>query len=123
MGFMPISRCRSIAPPRWYHLQDEISRGVVGRLVIRKEVRQTQVSRGEHLLVYVSKGEHEYTPAIERLGIGMQARREQVTAELIRRFLAREQEFASRARQESRNGEREAVEAIERFTDELVRAK
>jgi uncharacterized protein (TIGR00661 family) len=173
---------------------------VVGA-VIRKEVRQMQPSRGEHLLVYVSKGENEYTPEIERalleldcpvrvyggpaeghrgniefkpirnlafiedlascravfattgnqllgevihfgkpmlgmpidcleqrlnaaqierMGIGMQVSRKRVTAELLRSFLAREGEFAKNARREARNGEREAVEAIERFSAELV---
>jgi len=33
--------------------------------VIRQEVRQTQPTRGEHLLAYFSKAEHEYTPQIE----------------------------------------------------------
>jgi len=33
--------------------------------VIRQEVQQVIPSRGEHLLVYFSKAEHEYTPQIE----------------------------------------------------------
>ena len=34
--------------------------------VIREAVRQVEPTRGEHLLVYVSQGESEYTPSIER---------------------------------------------------------
>ncbi len=34
--------------------------------VMRREVRETEPRDGEHLLVYLSMGEHEYTPRIER---------------------------------------------------------
>lgn len=34
--------------------------------VIRQEVRRTTPSRGEHLLVYLTPGEHELTPALEQ---------------------------------------------------------
>lgn len=43
---------------------------VVGA-VIREEVRRVTPTRGEHLLVYMSKGEHEYTPQIERALAGL----------------------------------------------------
>lgn len=33
---------------------------------IREEVRRVEPVRGEHLLVYIAKGEHEFTPQIER---------------------------------------------------------
>jgi uncharacterized protein (TIGR00661 family) len=169
--------------------------------VIREEVRRIQPSRGQHLLVYVSKGEHEFTPEIEqallgqdcpvkvygthrrglqgnlqfkpfanlpfledlasaravfattgnqlcgevihfgkamlgmpidcleqrinadqieRMGVGIQVPRGQVTAERIRRFLAREEEFSRNAKRQSRDGVRESLEAIERFAAELT---
>jgi uncharacterized protein (TIGR00661 family) len=47
------------APPRRPGIR------VVGP-VIRPEVRRIQPSEGEHLVVYFSKAEHEFTPAIER---------------------------------------------------------
>lgn len=48
---------------------------VVGA-VIRPEVRAATPQRGEHLLVYLSKGEHEFTPRIEQalLGVGVPIR-------------------------------------------------
>lgn len=169
--------------------------------VIREEVRQTPATRGEHLLVYLSKGHHEFTSQIEqalmsldcpvrvygtprrgmqgnlqfkpvanlpfiedlascraifatagnqlcgevihfgkpmlvmpigcmeqrlnalhieRMGVGMQIRKGHVTADKVRHFLARETEFAQRAREEARDGAREAIEAIETFAPELL---
>ncbi len=169
--------------------------------VIRKEVRQTQPTRGDHLLAYFSKGEHEYTPNIDRalaqldcpvrvygpprrgthgnvefkplanlpfiedlascravlatagnqlcgevihfgkpllalpmncveqrlnayqvqrMGVGMYAKRDQVNADLLRAFLDREDEFVKNARTHGRDGAAEALEAIERFGRELV---
>jgi uncharacterized protein (TIGR00661 family) len=171
--------------------------------VIRREVREVEPRRGEHLLVYLSMGEHEYTPRIERallsldcpvrvygtprrgvqenlrfkplanqpfiedlascraifatagnqlcgevlyfgkpmlampiacleqrlnaaqierLGVGMQVPRGQVTGERLRRFLAREAEYAANARREFRDGAAEALEAIEAFAAELCGA-
>jgi uncharacterized protein (TIGR00661 family) len=34
--------------------------------VIRQEVRQVEPTKGNHLLVYINQGEHEYTPEIEQ---------------------------------------------------------
>jgi len=57
---------------------------------------------------------------IERMGIGMAARRGKVRVDLLRRFLAREQEFALCAQREALDGAGEALEAIETFARELV---
>lgn len=57
---------------------------------------------------------------IERMGIGMAVRRGEVTADLLRGFLTREEEFAGNARGEARDGAREAIEAIETFAAELI---
>jgi len=57
---------------------------------------------------------------LETRGIGMQAVRRRITADLLRTFLAREEEFLANVRREFRDGKREALDAIERFADELV---
>jgi uncharacterized protein (TIGR00661 family) len=169
--------------------------------VIRKEVLQAQPSRGQHLLVYINKGEYEFTPQIERslltldcpvriygvpgrnqqdnlqfkpidnrafiedlascravfattgnqlcgevlyfgkpllgmpmacleqrlnavqierMGVGMQVKRHQVTSQVFQTFLAREDEFRNNISQKTRNGAREAFEAIEQFATELI---
>jgi uncharacterized protein (TIGR00661 family) len=169
--------------------------------VIRREVRETPASRGEYLLVYLSQGQFEFTPQIERalleldipikvygtprrgiqnnlqfkptanlpfiedlarcravfatagnqlsgeviyfgkpmlaipmacmeqrlnaimierMGVGMYARRGQITGKLLREFLAREEEFASAARREFHDGAREAIEAVEQSAEELL---
>lgn len=168
--------------------------------VIRKEVRRTKPTRGEHLLVYFSK-DHEFTPRIERalmeldcpvriygtirrglqgnlqfkpkanlpfiedlascravystagnqlcgevvyygkpmlaapiecleqrlnalqierMGLGICVSRRQVTAQVLRDFLAREEQFRRHAPGPSRDGEHEALEAIEKYLDELA---
>ena len=185
------------APPRLHGVR------VVGP-VIREEVRRTQPTNGRHLLVYLSKGESEYTPNIERallaldcpvwvygtprrglqdnlqfkpianlpfiedlascravfattgnqlcgevlyfgkpmlgmpiacleqrlnavqiqrLGVGMQVRRSEVTAAVLKFFLSRQGEFARNARGLCRNGAQEAVDTIERFAAELVNGR
>lgn len=59
---------------------------------------------------------------IERLGIGRQIARKHVTAEAIRAFLDRADEFAGQATPDRADGHRQAVEAIERFARELTAA-
>ena len=172
---------------------------------IRREVRETVPTRGEHLLVYINKGEHEYTPQIERAlkslscpvvvygvprqgkdgnlqykpianlpfiqdvassravfctagnqlcgeityfgkpvlgmpmacleqrinsrqlvtrGVGMEVKRDEVTANVLHEFLEREPEFAARAaRYKARDGAQEALCALEEFMAELVEGK
>lgn len=34
--------------------------------ILRAEVRRTKPTRGDHLLVYLNQGEHQYTPRLER---------------------------------------------------------
>ena len=182
------------APPRRQGVQ------VVGP-VIRQEVRQTSPTRGDHLLVYLNKGDQQLTPRIqsalnslgcpvrvygttrqggesnlefkplanlpfiedlascravfgttgnqllgevihfgkpmlgmpqacveqrlnavqlERMGIGMQTTPRGVTAELLREFLSREEQFVRNAQREARDGAAEALEAIDRFAAELA---
>jgi uncharacterized protein (TIGR00661 family) len=169
--------------------------------VIRPEVRRVTPTRGDHLLVYINKGEHEYTPQIEQAllaqdcpvriygtpnegrkgniafkpianlpfiedlasckavfgttgnqllgevihfrkpmlgmpmacleqrlnaaqlehqGIGMQVRRGRVTAEVLRGFLANLEQYKANLQGNPRNGEEEALEAIETFAVELA---
>ncbi len=57
--------------------------------------------------------------AIERMGVGMQVPPRRVTAAVVQRFLAREAEFAASFHGSSRDGAKEALEAIERFAAEL----
>ncbi len=171
--------------------------------VIRPEVRRVSPSRKEHLLVYLSIGQHEYTDQIEqallkldcpvlvygtprrglqgnlqfkpianipfiedlascravfattgnqlcgevihfgkpllgmpidcleqrlnaaqieRMGVGMAAPRGRITVDLLKNFLAREHEFALNAQRQSRDGAREALDAIESFAAELIGA-
>jgi uncharacterized protein (TIGR00661 family) len=172
--------------------------------VIREDVLAMQPARGEHLLAYISKGEHEFTPQveaafraqkcpvrvygvprtgidgdlefkpiskqgflddlascravyatcgnqligevihfgkpmlgipmacheqrlnayhIENMGFGLRVARRGLTAETLRDFLARADELAARARGHERDGATEAVEAIERFAEELLPAR
>ncbi len=169
---------------------------------IREAVRQTPPTRGSHLLAYINKGEHEYTPQIEQAllsldcpvrlygtpyrdvrgniqfkpianlpfiedlassravfattgnqlfgevtyygkpamgmpmacleqrlnamqlevrGVGKWVRRRKVTPTVLHDFFAREEEFGANAQKyKARDGEREALEAIERFAGELM---
>lgn len=57
---------------------------------------------------------------IGRLGIGMVTDRVRISAETVRSFLARADEFAAVARKLPKHGEQEAVETIERFAEELT---
>lgn len=172
--------------------------------VIREEVRQIAPTHGEHLLVYVSRGEFEFTSHIERalldldvpvraygtsrrgiqghidwkafsnrgflddlascraifattgnqlmgevihfkkpilgmpincleqrlngrelerMGIGRQIAKRNVSADAIRAFLDRADDYAGRAAQTSADGHAQAVEAIERFARELIARK
>ncbi len=185
------------APPR------RLGVCVVGP-VIREAVRNTRPTNGQHLLVYLNKGESDYTPRIERallsldipvrvygtprrglqqniqfkplsnlafiedlasckavfasagnqlcgevvhfgkpmlcmpqgcveqrlnaaqiekMGLGMQTRKGRVTPELMQTFLSRADDFRENAKRESRDGEREAFEAIERYALELSKQK
>ncbi len=58
--------------------------------------------------------------ALERMGIGMQVSQRRFAVDVIRAFLAREEEFAARARESARDGRREAAEAIELAVQELT---
>jgi UDP:flavonoid glycosyltransferase YjiC (YdhE family) len=58
--------------------------------------------------------------AIERMGVGMQVPPRRVTAEVVQRFLAREAEFVAKFHGSSRDGAKEALEAVERFAAELT---
>lgn len=60
---------------------------------------------------------------IERIGIGMQARKKKISASMIRAFLSQEERFAQSARREFRDGKREALDAIERYMQELTKDK
>jgi len=57
---------------------------------------------------------------VERWGIGLQTRPRRVTAELLRSFLARRDEFAARVRAHQRDGLPEAIDAINRAIEELT---
>ncbi|MCG3129643.1 MAG: hypothetical protein FLDDKLPJ_00377 [Phycisphaerae bacterium] len=58
--------------------------------------------------------------AVERLGIGWSRRREDLSSDLIRSFLERTPRFRERLKGGARDGEREAIEAIEAFAVELT---
>lgn len=58
--------------------------------------------------------------AIERMGVGISVAQPRFSHKVIREFLAREAEFAARARGAARDGRRDAVDAIERSLSELV---
>jgi len=58
--------------------------------------------------------------AVERMNIGMRTHRDVVSAELVREFLARERHLAENIPQRASDGRSQAVEAIERFAEELV---
>ena len=61
---------------------------------------------------------------IEVRGVGMQVRRGKVTADVLREFLSREDEFAANAQKyKAHDGEREALEAIETFATELAQSR
>ncbi|MCO6435811.1 MAG: hypothetical protein J5J06_01840 [Phycisphaerae bacterium] len=172
--------------------------------VIRTEVRQTEPTRGDYLLVYLSTGSAEFTPRVEKallgldvpvkvygtprrglqgniqfkplanlpfiedlagcravfattgnqlmgevlyfgkpilgmpincieqrlnahqidkLGIGRQVKRRHVSATVIREFLADEEKFLRNVKRDRRDGELEALEAIECFAGELCAAR
>jgi uncharacterized protein (TIGR00661 family) len=58
---------------------------------------------------------------LEARGVGMQVKRGRVTADVLRSFLAREGEFAENAKRYcARDGELEALQAIEQFSEELT---
>ena len=57
---------------------------------------------------------------VERMGIGRQARAEELTAPMIREFLADEQTHLCGIRRHARDGRREALETIERCICELT---
>jgi hypothetical protein len=60
---------------------------------------------------------------VERWQIGLQTRRGQVTAELLRRFLARADDFAANVRARRRDGLAEAIAAIEAAIEQLASAR
>jgi uncharacterized protein (TIGR00661 family) len=60
--------------------------------------------------------------AVERLGIGMRVTRREFTAERLRAFLARQDEYVGKMQPHVRDGEREALAAVERFLAELAPA-
>ena len=57
--------------------------------------------------------------AIERMGVGMQTRRDRVSAEQLRGLVAGREGFAARMPPDFADGRALAVEAIERFAEEL----
>lgn len=57
---------------------------------------------------------------IEKRGIGRQIRRRSVSSAAIRKFLADEEIFRRNIQRDQRDGELEAMDAIERFAEELV---
>ncbi|HTP24358.1 MAG TPA: glycosyltransferase family protein [Anaeromyxobacteraceae bacterium] len=58
--------------------------------------------------------------AVERLGIGEQVSFQDLSAGVVRRFLARGERYIERARWITRDGRRESIDALERFAAELT---
>lgn len=58
--------------------------------------------------------------AVERMGIGLQARQRDISTQVVRGFLDRESEFIRNIRREKRDGRAEALAVIERFLAELA---
>jgi uncharacterized protein (TIGR00661 family) len=58
--------------------------------------------------------------ALEWMGVGRWAKPSRITAELLREFLSREDEYRRNMPRASRDGAAEAIEAIERFAVELT---
>ena len=61
--------------------------------------------------------------AVERLGIGMQIGQRRISPAVLQSFLAREQEFRANVEKLSRNGQKEALAALEQFFAELADPK
>jgi uncharacterized protein (TIGR00661 family) len=58
--------------------------------------------------------------SLERMGLGMQVRHQDLSAEVVWRFLADEQTYRENLRRAARNGRREAIDTIEQFLVELT---
>jgi UDP:flavonoid glycosyltransferase YjiC (YdhE family) len=57
--------------------------------------------------------------AVERMGIGMRVRADDVSAQLVKAWLAEEARFSTTAVRSARDGRTEAIAALETFTREL----
>ncbi len=58
--------------------------------------------------------------AIERMGIGRHVPRRRITADWLRDFLRRDEQYAARAGDRRRDGAKEALAAIEQYAEELA---
>ncbi len=61
--------------------------------------------------------------AVERLGIGMQVRQDEVTSATLTRFLGEEARFREAAVREAKDGRVDAISTLETFARELARNK